>query len=108
MPLNLEPLDNNPWLAGFLDGDGHFSVRATAPNEKRKHHIVECRLELVQRQIYHVTPPPPPVPHLLIKKRWGTGKGGGGGGISNYSFMLDIATFLGTRLEEVRVDSPSV
>ena len=58
MPLNLEPLDNNPWLAGFLDGDGHFSVRATAPasrlpppewmggNEKRKHHIVECRLEL--------------------------------------------------------------
>lgn len=60
MPLNLEPLDNNPWLAGFLDGDGHFSVRATAPNEKRKHHIVECRLELVQRQIYHVTPPPPP------------------------------------------------
>ena len=35
-------------------------------------------------------------------------KGMGGGGISNYSFMLDIATFLGTRLEEVRVDSPSV
>ena len=79
MPLNLEPLDNNPWLAGFLDGDGHFSVRATAPNEKRKHHIVECRLELVQRQIYHVTPPPPPGSSSFNKKKdeeRGRGRGG--------------------------------
>ncbi len=86
IPLNLEPLDSAsppPWggdAAGFIDGDGHFSVRATAPNKKRNYPIVECRLELVQRQIYH-------------------------NGISNYSFMLDIATFLETSLKEVRVDS---
>lgn len=27
--LNSEPLGSNPWLAGFIEGDGSFSVRAT-------------------------------------------------------------------------------
>lgn len=45
LPLNLEPLGSNPWLSGFIDADGHFSVRATV-NQKLKHPVVECKFEL--------------------------------------------------------------
>ncbi|AKQ53302.1 laglidadg endonuclease (mitochondrion) [Sclerotinia sclerotiorum 1980 UF-70] len=80
LPLNCEPLGSNPWFAGFIDGDGHFSVRASSSKTKRVNPVVECRLELVQRQIYH-------------------------NGLSNYEFMHDIAKFLNSKLGVVRSDS---
>jgi len=48
LPLNSEPLDSSPWLTGFIEGDGSFQVRATAPNAKNKYPKVECRFELKQ------------------------------------------------------------
>lgn len=80
LPLNCEPLGSNPWFAGFIDGDGHFSVRASSSKTKRVNPVVECRLELVQRQICH-------------------------NGLSNYEFMHDIAKFLNSKLGVVRSDS---
>ncbi len=40
LPLNSEPMGSNPWLSGFLEGDGSFSVRATMPSEKIKHSVI--------------------------------------------------------------------
>lgn len=80
LPLNCEPLGSNPWFAGFIDGDGHFSVRATSSKTKRANPVVECRFELVQRQIYH-------------------------NGLSNYEFMHEIAKFLDSKLGVARSDS---
>jgi hypothetical protein len=83
LPLNCEPLASNPWFAGFIDGDGHFSVRATSSKTKRavaSATVVECRFELVQRQTYH-------------------------NGLSNYEFMYEIAKFLDSKLGVARSDS---
>lgn len=80
LPLNCEPLGSNPWFAGFIDGDGHFSVRSTSSKSKRAYPVVECRFELVQRQIYH-------------------------NGLSNYEFMYEIAKFLDSKLGVTRSDS---
>lgn len=77
LPLNCEPLASNPWFAGFIDGDGHFFVRASSSKTKRVSPVVECRFELVQRQIYH-------------------------NGLSNYVFMHEIAKFLNNKLGVVR------
>ena len=78
LPLNSEPLDSSPWLAGFIEGDGSFQVRATAPNAKNKYPKVECRFELCQSQTCY-------------------------NGSSNYSFISDIATFFGSSFKEVVV-----
>jgi len=80
LPQNSEPLGSNSWLSGFIEGDAHFSVRATFPNKKINYPKVECRIELVQRQIYH-------------------------NGLSNYNFMADIATFLDSSVKEIRTSS---
>lgn len=80
LPLNCEPLASNPWFVGFIDGDGHFSVRATGSKTKRTNTVFECRFELVQRQIYR-------------------------NGLSNYEFMYEIAKFLDSKLGVARSDS---
>jgi len=80
LPLSSEPLSSNLWFAGFMDGDGHFTVRCTSSKTKRVHPVVECRFELVQRQIYH-------------------------NGLSNYDFMYEIAKFLESKLGVRRSDS---
>ena len=48
--LNQSPLDSNAWLSGFIEADGHFSVRSTTTS---KYSRVECKFELSQRQIDH-------------------------------------------------------
>lgn len=73
LPLSSEPLASNPWFAGFIDGDGHFTVRCTSSKTKRVHPVVECRFELVQRQTNH-------------------------NGLSNYDFMSEIAKLLDSKL----------
>lgn len=78
--LSSEPLTSNPWFAGFIDGDGHFTVRCASSKTKRVHPVVECRFELVQRQTYH-------------------------NGLSNYDFMYEIAKILDCKLGVTRGDS---
>lgn len=48
--LNNSPLDSNAWLSGFIEADGHFSVRTTTTS---KYPRVECKFELSQRQNDH-------------------------------------------------------
>ena len=89
LPLNTEPLDSNAWLAGFIEGDGHFYVRVTGANKKRNYGVVECRFELTQAQ-------KTPIRSSVAKH---------GGGLSNYNFMKDIGTILGSSFKEVKGDS---
>jgi LAGLIDADG endonuclease len=48
--LDTSSLDSNAWLSGFLDADGHFSVRTSMNSSYTK---LECKLELSQRQNDH-------------------------------------------------------
>ena len=48
-PLDTSPLDSNAWLSGFIEADGHFSVRTTTSKYSR----VECKFELTQSQKNH-------------------------------------------------------
>ena len=48
--LNTNSLISDAWLSGFIEADGHFSVRTT---ESGKYPKIECKFELVQRQIDH-------------------------------------------------------
>jgi len=43
-------LMSNAWLSGFIESDGHFSVRTTLINRYPK---IECKFELSQRQNDH-------------------------------------------------------
>lgn len=48
--LNIEPMTSNAWLSGFIESDGHFSIRST---ETGKYPKIECKFELCQRQKDH-------------------------------------------------------
>lgn len=47
LPRSDCPLDKSSWLAGFIEADGHFSIRAT---ESKIYSKVECKFELSQAQ----------------------------------------------------------
>jgi len=49
-PLNQESMVNDAWLSGFIESDGHFSVRSSESDKSSK---IECKLELCQRQKDH-------------------------------------------------------
>lgn len=78
--LNLDNsfIGSNSWFAGFIDADGHFSVRITNNSVYPK---IECKFELTQRQIDQ-------------NKQ------------NNFSFLSIIANFLNTTVKEVRVTKP--
>lgn len=76
--INNSPLDSNAWLAGFIEADGHFSVRTTTIS---KYPRVECKFELTQRQIDH-------------------------NGKNNLDFLEIIAKFLLSSVKVIRVDKP--
>lgn len=48
--LNTDPITSNAWLSGFIDSDGHFSLRST---ESGKYPKIECKFELSQGQKDH-------------------------------------------------------
>jgi len=76
--LNNSPLDSNAWLSGFIEADGHFSVRTTTTS---KYPRVECKFELSQRQNDHNSR-------------------------SNLNFLEIIANFLFTSIKAVRMNKP--
>ncbi len=45
--LNTDSMISNAWLSGFIEADGHFSLRST---ETSKYSKIECKFELSQRQ----------------------------------------------------------
>lgn len=45
--LNTDPMLSNAWLSGFIESDGHFSLRST---ESGKYPKIECKFELSQAQ----------------------------------------------------------
>ena len=71
-------INSNSWFSGFIDADGHFSVRTTLNS---KYPRVKCKFELSQRQIND-------------NKQ------------SNYSFLSIIADFLNTSVKEIRINKP--
>jgi len=77
--LNMDTLISNPWLSGFIDADGHFSVRTTTTLRYNK---VECKFELSQRQYDHI-------------------------GNNNQNFLEIIAKFLFCSLKLIRVNKPN-
>ena len=76
--LNNSQLDSNAWLSGFIEADGHFSVRTTTIY---KYPRVECKFELSHRQIDH-------------------------NGRNNLDFLEFIANFLLSSVKAIRVDKP--
>lgn len=76
LPIDITSLGNSSWLAGFIEADGHFSVRATESLSINK---VECKFELSQA------------------------KNGTYG--DSYKIMTEISEFLIGSLKEIRVTS---
>jgi len=77
-PLNNNPLDSNAWLSGFIEADGHFSIRTTTTS---KYPRVECKFELSQSQMDHR-------------------------GNNNLDLLEIIASFLLSSVKAIRVDKP--
>jgi LAGLIDADG endonuclease len=69
---------NNAWLSGFIDADGHFSVRTTL---NTKYPRIECKFELVQRKVDH-------------------------NNNDNYYFLKKIADLLYSDVKPIRITKP--
>ena len=67
LPLNSGHLESDSWLAGFIEGDGHFGVRVTPPNGKRNYPIVECRFELKKKNSINSGYDYEPIMNILAK-----------------------------------------
>jgi hypothetical protein len=78
LPIDNSDISKNSWFAGFIDADGHFSVRTSI---KSKYPRMDCRFELVQRKIDQNSE-------------------------DNYVFMDKIAKFLDTSVKETRKMRP--
>src|SRR3984893_16493039 len=79
LPLNTDSLNNDAWLSGMIESDGHFSVRSTMTGKYPK---IECKFELSQRKKDHL-------------------------GYSNETFLANIAEFLNCSLKNIRENTPA-
>jgi len=75
---DISNIDSNSWLAGFIDADGHFSVRTTLGSKYPK---IECKFELTQRQNDHNNE-------------------------NNLEYLSLIAEFLSSTVKETRMNKP--
>nr|YP_010044402.1 LAGLIDADG endonuclease [Trametes coccinea]QPF23643.1 LAGLIDADG endonuclease [Trametes coccinea] len=71
LPICTRHLNHDAWLSGFIEADGHFSVRTTMNGKYPK---IECKFEIVQSQ-----------KNLL--------------GQEQYSFLSELSEFLKTPLK---------
>jgi len=78
LPLNVDSLKKDAWLSGFIESDGHFSIRTIMTGKYPK---IECKFELSQRQKDH-----------LVN--------------SNEFFFNNIAKFLNVSLKNTRENTP--
>ena len=76
--LNTSLLESDAWLSGFIDADGHFSIRTTINSNYSR---IECRFELSQAEKNHF-------------------------GIDNYSYLNLIAIMLNSIVKKVRISKP--
>jgi len=80
-PLNSEPLDSTSWLSGFVEGNGHFRVRATHETPAAQHYAkVECVFEIEHAQTTYLC-------------------------LSYKDCMLSIANLFKTTLKEIKLDT---
>jgi LAGLIDADG endonuclease/Cytochrome C and Quinol oxidase polypeptide I len=77
LPLNTKSLDNDAWLSGMIESDGHFSLRTSMEGKYPK---IECKFEFSQRQRDHL-------------------------GYSNELFLATIAKYLNVSLKEIKVNT---
>lgn len=55
LPLKTGDLNNDSWLAGFVDADGSFSIQHTKKETGALKRKVSCRLRIEQRMVYPKT-----------------------------------------------------
>lgn len=80
LPLDKTSLNNSSWLAGFIEADGHFNLRATEGNTNTNTNTkVECKFELSQAK----------------QTLYG----------DSYLIMKEISEFLNCSLKEIRITS---
>ena len=48
--IDNSPLDSNAWLSGFIEADGHFTIRVSTGLNRSLSRRIACTFELVQRQ----------------------------------------------------------
>lgn len=77
--IDSSSLMSNSWLSGFIEADGHFSVRTSMVSRYPK---LECKFELSQRQIDHNSR-------------------------NNLYFLENIAIYLLTVVKSIRMDRPN-
>lgn len=51
LPLKIGNLNNDNWLAGFIDADGSFSILHTKKKNGAKKNKISCRLRIEQRML---------------------------------------------------------
>jgi hypothetical protein len=79
LPLTNKALNENAWLSGMIESNGHFILRSSM---NAKDPRFKCKFELNQRQIDHL-------------------------GFNNDSFLKDIAEFLEVSLQNSKENTPN-
>lgn len=58
LPLDTSSLDSNAWLAGFIDADGHFSIKLTGcygSDDSETRGRVQCVFSINQSEVHRIT-----------------------------------------------------
>jgi LAGLIDADG endonuclease len=74
LPICTRSLNEDAWLSGFIEADGHFNIRTTMSGKYPK---IECKFELSQRQKDHL-------------------------GFDNNAFLIKVAEYLKTSIKKIR------
>jgi hypothetical protein len=115
LPLDTSPLGENPWLAGFIEGDGGFQVRytepgvnsETGPRKRKRKGVISCMFRIEQRQTHPKTCRAVPLSGSCGRPtRWVRPQPAPA---ESYEPMLSsIAHFLGVKLKVTKHHNPPV